>query len=193
MNGIRALGKAAKRIGVVFLVLGAVLFAASCGKDGNIYGFVDWDGTLYASSIGGFPAGGYGNTYYQISPGTYKVYYTLWDGTYYYPGWYLGPAFEHDPNWVYDCTYSVEADKGSFPFVDGEDRYFGLYLAYEGMYKAGDVSSIERPAQGSGSLTPMLGTQSWTQNGLRVTVTTKIVQLTPEEISKLTNSQMQKK
>ncbi len=86
-------------------------------------------------------------------------------------------------------TYTVKADKGSFPFQDGDDREFGLYLAYEGLYKAGDVKSIKPPAKDSKELTPRLGTQSWTQGGLSITVTGEIVKLSPEDLAKLPKTQ----
>jgi hypothetical protein len=142
MSGIKGFCRAAMRIGIALLVLGVGLFAASCGKDGSIYGAVDWEGALIYASIGGFPSNGYANTYYQITPGSYNVYYTLWDGFYYYPGYWLGPAYQNDPSYYWICTYSVEADKGSFPLIDGKDRSFALYLAYDGMYKAGSVQSL---------------------------------------------------
>ncbi|MGO9310304.1 MAG: hypothetical protein ACLQDL_14960, partial [Spirochaetia bacterium] len=97
-----------------------------------------------------------------------------------------------DPSYYWKCTYSVEAEKGSFPLVDGKDRSFALYLAYDGMYKAGSVQSLQAPAQGQ-SLTPRLGTQSWTGDGLLITVTNEIVKLAPEDIAKIAKTQIERK
>jgi hypothetical protein len=190
MSGIGGVGRAITRIVIAVLVLGVILLAAGCGMDGKIYGSVDWDYTRDWASIEGFPVSGYSNTYYEINPGTYNVYYTLVDDSgNYYPGIYYG----NDPSYYWQATYSVQADKGSFPMVDGMDRYFDLYLGWDGLYKYGAVSAIETPAQGSGTKAPRLGTQSWTANGLLITVTNNIVKLTPEEIAKLSKTQMKKR
>ncbi len=68
--------KIVRRIGIAFVLLGIVLFAVSCGQDGNIWGDVIWDGTLFYSIGGGFPSNGviYGATY-QISAGTWSYQY----------------------------------------------------------------------------------------------------------------------
>lgn len=195
MSGIKAFCRAAMRIGIALLVLGVGLFAASCGKDGSIYGEVTWDYTLYYASLGGFPSHGYASTYYTISAGTYNVYYTLqwWDGAAYEysPGvWVSDP---YNPAWYWKSTYTVEADKGSFPLVNGKDHYFSLYMSWDGMVKSGDVNYIETPAQHSKSSSPKLGTQSWTEDGLLITVKNEIVKLSPEDLLKIGKTQMEKK
>jgi hypothetical protein len=190
MSGINALWKAAKRTGIVLLVLGVGLFTASCGKDGSVYGAVTWDYYLYYASLGGFPSSGSANIYYKVSPGTYNVYYTLDDGTYYSPGWYVG--YPYDPSYYWQSTYTVEADKGSVPFINGEDLYFELYLSWSGLYKYGDVRYIGTPSQPPKSMEPKPGTQSWTENGLRITVTNTIVRLSPEDLSKIEKTHMEK-
>lgn len=160
------------RVGIAALVLGTALLAASCGKDGSIYGSISWDGYLSMGSFEGFPSSGSSNTYYKINEGTYNIYYTLTDLTYYYPGYYV-PGHATDETLYYSCTYTVTANKGSF-LSDGKDKSFDLYLAYDGLYKYGDVRSVATPNQDPTKVTPRLGTQSWTQNGLLITVTTEI-------------------
>jgi hypothetical protein len=171
---------AAKRIGIAVLVLGVALSALSCGKDGNIYGDIVWDYNSVSSFAyiigGGFPSTGlsYGASY-LISPGTWAFQYNIWDGV----RWWPGP----DGTWAYSGTYSVTADPGSFPFISGKDTNFELYCSYYGLAKYGSVSSIA-PVNGT-TPAPKLGTQTWTQNGLRIEVTTKVVQLSPEDLAKL--------
>jgi hypothetical protein len=54
-----------------------------------------------------------------------------------------------------------------------------------GMYKDGDVSAIRPLAQRLESPTPKPGTQTWSENGLRFTITNKVGKLTSDEVSKL--------
>ena|SRR5271157_5181548 len=179
MHGIRAFCRAALRIGVALLVVGACMLAAGCGKDGSIYGSMVWDQYFNYLSIGGFPTNiSYGGAY-QISPGTYNCVYQLWDG---------GVNYSPGVGLVWVSTYSVAADKGSFPFVNGQDHHFQLYLSwYYGLVKAGNVNSIETPAQQS--VTPTPGTTSWTEDGILITVTNTIVNLASEDLSKLQKNQ----
>ncbi len=181
MNHARGFFKRYGRIGLALIVLEFVILAASCGKDGNIYGSLTWDYYAYGN-VGGFPPPSTlaQNVEYQISAGTYEVQYYIWDGTLYWPG---GTA---TPNYYFDSYYTVAADKGAFPFINGTDSHFGLYLSEAGMYKYGAVSSIQTPSQGSGTLT-------WTQDGLVITVTNKAVAMTPEVLSKLQSSQLKNK
>jgi hypothetical protein len=159
------------------------LSALSCGKDGNIYGDVVWDyysipGSLAYAIDGGFPSSGlYYGVSYLISPGTWAYQYNLYDGTYYYPG----PTGAY----VYYGTYTVSADPGSFPFISGKDTSFELYCSKYGLAKYGSVSSIAPVDGQTPAFTPKLGTQSWTQNGLRIEVTTNIRKLSPEDLAKL--------
>lgn len=166
-------------IAIALTVLGVVLSAVSCGQKGNIYGDVVWDyNMIYVVYPGLF------NTYnlssgiaYQISEGTYNYKYQVW---YYYNGYYY---YYPGVNLAYAGTYTTTAEAGSFPFVNGKDNNFELYCSAYGMAKSGSgVSSIAPPANGSApTVTPKLGTQTWTENGLRITVTTNIVNLSDEE------------
>jgi len=171
MNRSRKTFPTLVRIGIVMLVFAAALLAVSCGKDGGIYGALNADGVPYGY-VGGFPASISPNVYYKISEGTYEVaYYVFYLGAYY-------PATGY-----YYSTYTVTADKGSF-LSDGKDKYFDLYLGYDGLYKSGEVRSAATPPDPT-KTTPRLGTQSWTQDGLLITVTTEIRQATPDELSKI--------
>lgn len=161
--------KVAKRIAIVLAVLGIVLSAVSCGQQGNIYGDVVCDGTLFYVDNGGlFSPGLTLGTNYQISAGTYNyAYYVSYLGSYYPPtGYYAG-------------TYSVSANPGGF-LTNGSDNYFQLYCSYAGMYKSGAVNSVV-----PGNFTPQLGTRTWTQGNLSITVTTQVVQASPQETAKL--------
>ncbi len=188
MCGVRTLCGAAMKIGIVLLVVGASMLAASCGKDGSIYGSVTWDYWAYGN-VGGFPPPSsiVPNAEYQVSAGTHEVIYYICDGTYYWPGGTLAPQF------YWDCLYTVAADKGSFPLVNGQDSYFSLYLSMGGMYKAGSVNSIQTPAEESNGTVPAPAPQTWTQNGLIITVTNKAVAMTPDVLSKLGSSELHNK
>jgi hypothetical protein len=149
----------------------AVAFTSCSGRDGIIYGQYYNAGTVYYGSLGGFPST-YITPYtdYRIDEGTYDVFYTLSDGAKYYPGNLFGTG-SGDDTWKWHSTYTVTADKGA-PFMDGSDKYFELYLGYGGLSKFGDVKAIA----GKG-LAPKLGAASWTQDGLKITVTNEIVSL----------------
>jgi hypothetical protein len=175
------LKRAAKKLGIVTVILCVGMTALSCGQDGKIYGAVVCDDFWYLGSVGGFPGTFYEATYYEVSAGTYDVYYNLWDGAAYYPG----PT----SLFYFYATYSVEAEKGSFPLVDGEDRNFALYLSYFGMAKAGDVSAIKPQQRIS---IPMTDTMTWTENGVRVKVTNRIVELSPQQIANLAPTHLKK-
>jgi len=130
----------------VAVALGLVLLLAGCGKAGKIYGSVDHDGIWQDGYIGGFPSNGYFGTYYEVPAGTYDLYWRLYDGSStYYP----------DSVSYWHSTYTVEADGGKLFFANGDDRYFDLYLGYTAIYKGGSVKSAA---------------QTWTQDGLRITV-----------------------
>ena len=148
--------------------------AVSCGKNGSIYGAVGADGTPYGF-VGGFPS--------YISPWgpmtksakeptksstmcTTLVTTTRGSGYYY-------------------STYTVTANKGSL-LSDGKDSYFELYLGYDGLYKLGEVRS-------AGAVTPRSGTQSWTQDGLLITVTNEIRPANPDELSKIQKTHFETK
>jgi len=161
------------RAGIAVLVLGAALLAAGCGKNGSIYGAVGADGTPFGY-VGGFPSTISPNVYYKVSEGTYEVqYYVYYAGNYY-------PASGY-----YYSTYTVTANKGSL-LSDGKDSYFELYLGYDGLYKLGEVRS-------AGAATPRLGTQSWTQDGLLITVTNEIRPANPDELSKIQKTHFETK
>jgi hypothetical protein len=190
--GIRGLqvmqNKKGARIAVTMVIFAIVLLSlAGCnifsGKDGTIYGSFDFDGTsLWYLSLGGFPSGTiYDNQNYMIDPGTYDVYYTIYKSPYYYPG--STGTGDSDSTYYWHATYTVTADKGAFLFQDGKDKYFNLYLGYYGMYKYGQVKGLAGLA--SKSMEPEARTATWTQDGLRITVTNEIVKLSPEEAAKL--------
>lgn len=183
-----------KRIAIALVVLGVALSAVSCGKDGNIYGkVVVYNGSLYYGYFQSFPSGAYTNTDYQMQAGTYNYYYNVYDSYgYFYPAWYLWyegySVSPYDYTYVYKGTYTTQADKGSFPFINGQDNYFILGLYYNGLQKTGSgISSILPPSQGGGAPIPQTGTKSWTEDGLQITATSQIVKLTPEELNNKQN------
>ena len=179
MNPSRRTFPTLVRIGIAALVFAASLLVVSCGKNGSIYGSLDADGTPYGY-VGGFPSSISPNVYYKVSEGTYEIaYYVFYLGAYY-------PAAGY-----YYSTYTVTANKGSF-LSDGKDSYFDLYLGYDGLYKYGDVRSVPT-RQDPSKAAPRLGTQSWTQDGLLITVTTEIRQATPDDLSKMQKSLFQTK
>lgn len=176
---VRAKGafRVLKLVAFALVVLVVALTAVSCGQKGKVYGDLVWDYTLlYVSYSGLFSSPSYG-TVYQIPEGTYNYKYQnrYFDGYYYY--------YWPSVNTAYAGTYTVTAEPGGFPFTNGSDDYFELYASIYGFGKSGSgVSSIAPPANGSApTVTPKLGTQTWTENGLRITVTTNIVNLSDEE------------
>ncbi len=173
------------------LVLGVLLLLSSCGKDGNIYGDLTWDGYVYSASVGGFPSLVTSSTEYQISAGSYNVYYTLQDpiSGYYYPGYY--ESAPTDPSYYYSDTYTVSVNKGGI-LTNGADNYFSLYMSYGGLVKSGSVS-YAAPQGSSKATAPQLGTQSWTEDGLLITVTNQIVKLSADDVAKLKKTQFKSK
>jgi hypothetical protein len=147
------------------------------GKDGVIYGEYNHPVSFYYFSLGGFPMTYLSQyTYYQIAEGSYDVYYTLDTGSgYYYPGG-VGGTGGTDPSYYWHSTYSVTANKGAL-FTDGQDKYFDLYLGYYGMSKSGDVKSIVNPTSKGPSIGSGIGTSTWTQGGLTITIKNEIVSL----------------
>ena len=182
----KVLGRAAKALGML-MALAVIMLAVGCGKDGKIYGSVIYDGIWVDGYVGGFPSYAVPSVYYEIKEGTYDVYYLLTDGTSYYPGYYY--TLPTDSTTYYHFTYTVTADSGSFPFVDGKDRRFGLYLAYDWLYLTGDVKGL--PIQRDAAA-PKSGTRTWTVDGLKITVTGSVVALTPDQVSKLPRTKFQK-
>jgi len=183
-----------KRIALALIVVGIVLTAVSCGKQGNIYGEVTgYDYSLYYWSTAAFPAGAYIGYTYLVAPGSYYIYWTNYDATsgYYFPAYYQGYASGFGSNLVYSVLFTVEANPGTF-LADGKDNYFYLYLAYNGLGESGAVSSVV-PSGTSGLLQPKLGTRTWTQGGLTITATTSIVTLTPEQLAKMPSNPLPKK
>ncbi len=179
-----------KRIGIAVFVLGVALSAMSCGKSGAVYGQVSvYDPVgLDVSYFASFPSYAYLDTYYQTQEGTYDFYFNLYDASYHYPAFYYNATDPitypnpDDANLVYYGTYTVEAEKGTL-LADGKDNYFTLGLYYEGMYKMGSgIKSIAPSSKDGKPVAPQLGTKSWTENGMLITVTTKIVKLTPEQL-----------
>jgi hypothetical protein len=149
MASIKGRHRRAAALGAA-LALAAVLSLAGCGKPGKIYGAAGHDGTWIDGALGGFPSSGYFGVYYEIRAGTYDLYWQLFDGSNYWPAY----------SYYWHATYTVEADGGKLFFVDGKDHYFTLYLGYDALYKGGDVKSAQAPK----------GSQTWTQDGLRITV-----------------------
>jgi hypothetical protein len=177
-----------------FILIAVLLLLAGClGPDGKIFGSFDYDFILSYAVLGGFPSGTlFTNTYYQIYPGDYVIYYTIYDpGTStYYPGYYLGHPTS--PSYFYSVTYGVDANPGQLFWSSGSDKTFQLLLGYDGLYKYGtDRSAL--PSPGSTPSAPRLGQKTWTDNGMTITVTTSIVQLTPDQIAKLKPNTVTKK
>jgi hypothetical protein len=194
MIRLRTVGGKLGRMGGFLILLAVVFILAGCtGQAGRVFGNFDYDYSLYYGALGGFPPITlYTNTYYQISPGDYAVYYTLYDsGTNtYYPGYYYSAP--HDPSYYWYATYGVDANQGQLFWTNGNDKYFSLYLGYDGMYKSGtDRSAL--PSPGSTPSAPRLGQKTWTDNGMTITVTNAIVQLTPDQIAKLQKNTVVKK
>jgi hypothetical protein len=166
---------------IVLILVAVAILVSSCtlftGSPGNIYGEYYYDGSsLPYLSLGGFPPGLiYPYNYYTISPGTYAVYYQIYSSVYGYV-----PSLSS----YYYATYSVSANPGSF-LSNGSDKHFGLYLSYNGLDNFGNGASVYLSQTPGAKVTPKLGTFSWTQNGLTVTVTNSIVQLTADQLAKL--------
>jgi hypothetical protein len=164
---------------LLLAVVALALTASSCmiGQDGNVYGAYTYDGIACSCSLGGFPSPAYENHYYEISPGTYEIYYHVQDSSLKY---YPGPTSSYD----YYSVYKVSANTGEF-LQDGSDKYFDLYLAYGGLYNEGDSTYFSLSQAPGAKPAPRLGTYSWCKNGLTITVTTSIVQLTADQAAKL--------
>jgi hypothetical protein len=154
----------------VALAAALALALAGCdaltGKDGKVFGSVDWDYSLYYVELGGFPASGTRNTNYEVTSGSYDVYYTLFDGIYYYPGYQAG--YPYGSSYYWHSHYTVKAEKG-------EVAYFSLYLGWNGMSKSGIATAIAPPASGGMALPPAAGARTWTEGGLQITVTNEIL------------------
>jgi len=186
MNRAKETFKALKRVTIALVVTGVVLTAISCGKQGNIYGSVIWDPTdLFGYIDGGFPdlSTIVYATSYQTQAGTWNFAYQIYDGTtgVYYPG--PTSAF------YYTGTYTVSANPGGF-FTNGSDNYFQFNCSYSGMVKSGSVAwasvaPVAPPANAAPALSPQLQKQTWTQNGLQITVTDSIATLTPQQLAKV--------
>ena len=184
----RMVGGGVKAV-VMLAALALILLAVGCGQDGKIYGFLEWDYDIYAASVGGFPSYVNWDQYYEVKGGTHSVLYTLYDssGGHYYPSWYVYGYNDSTMYWQF--TYTVEADSGSFPFVDGKDHHFGLLLGYDGLYIAGDAKQL---ATQRAMTTGKAGTRSWSQDGLRITVTGAPVALTQDQVSRLARTRFVK-
>jgi hypothetical protein len=172
-----------KLLGSLLAVAALSLALSSCqymlGNDGTVYGQYDHYGTTYYLSLGGFPSGTiYTNTNYAITAGTvdttYDVYYTVYDSTYYYPGNIFGTGGP-DYSKYWHTTYTISANPGQPYLQPGVDKYFSLYLGRYGMSISGSVKDVALK----------LGTTSYTKDGLTITITNEIVQLTDEQKAKL--------
>lgn len=177
MKDFRQARSVAARIGIAFSTLGFILFIAGCGVAGTINGQIVHEGYIDYLSVGGFPTTFSFSVDYPIAAGTYDCYYTLDDGVYFYPG----PT----SSYYYHSTYTVAANPATSVMTSGADSYFSLYLSYSGLMLSGSVQSIEPLVRAPGSVVPRLGTQSWTTGNLLITVTNKIVTLTPDALLKL--------
>lgn len=167
---------------MLIALLGSMLLVECTGSAGKIYGQFYYDGYLVANfGLGGFPSGTiYTDTNYQIQPGTYTVTYTLEDGSgYYYPAVYASSYCASTPGdsscatYYYDDSYTCSANPGKPFWAAGDDKYFTLHLSYSGLATSGSLN-VEGAPSG-----PKLGTSTYSDNGLLITVTTKIAQLTP--------------
>jgi hypothetical protein len=166
-----------KKLAIAFVLSWIVLAVAGCGRPGVIYGQVTHDGNVDYLSLGGFPIPFAFNVYYPISSGSYVLYYTLDDGVYYYPAYYEGFGPGKGASLAYQYTYTVSANPGGF-FGDGQSSYFTLSLSYAGLVEEGAVASLAPLSSKHAS--PQLGTHTWVQNGVSITVTGQIVQMTPD-------------
>jgi hypothetical protein len=157
-----------------FLIIGFMLFLVGCGKDGTIYGSLTWDYAAYGT-VGGFPSSGLvQHADYQVAPGTYQVQFYIYDGSYYWPGGTTSPTY------YWNASYTVKANPGSFPLVNGADSYFGLYLSEGGLYKSGSVKTIHGSNRAPSS-------QTWTEGGLTIAVSNEVAPIPPETLSMFEN------
>jgi hypothetical protein len=156
------------------LLIGIMLFLAGCGRDGTIYGSLTWDYAAFGT-MGGFPSSGLvQHADYQIAPGSYQVQFYIFDGASYWPGG------TYSPTYYWNGSYTVTADPGSFPFMNGADSYFSLYLSKGGLYKSGSVKAIHGPGRPPTSLT-------WKQDGLTITVSNEVTPIPAEALSRFEN------
>jgi hypothetical protein len=166
-------------LGLLIVVAGVVALAGcnvSINTTGTIYGEFSYPSGMstYYLSLAGFPSGALvPNNYYTISAGTYNVYYTLEDylsptlGTIYYPG-YSGTG-DSSSNYYWLSQYSVSA-------ASSGDKHFQLYLGTSGMTTTGDATGSSTLL--GQALKPKLGTTTVTKDGVTITITNEIVQLT---------------
>jgi hypothetical protein len=171
-----------KKFYILGLALFMTLFLGSCYfyYSGDVYGrlLTDTDADkYYVYELGGFPGSGYYlNQDYLVSPGTYRVRYNeIYNGQY-WPGnaYGTGGIGGLGSNYYWDCTYRVD---GRF----NSDQYFTLYLYHDGLGVSGVDSSSEYV--GPRSLVDHPGTYVFTENGLTITVTAKIVSCEPGDLS----------
>jgi hypothetical protein len=169
-------------------VVALALTASSCmiGQDGKIYGEFYYDGNSCSiNELGGFPYPYYPEQYTEISPGTYSVIYNVYysSSVQYYPG--------PNSSSYFHSTYTVSANPGEL-FQDGADKYFSLWLSDHGLDGYGNYANIALSQASGTKPAPRLGTYSWSQNGLTITVTNSIVQLTADQLAKLHMTQVKK-
>ena len=191
----KSMKKWAILLSVAFIITfsGCTFFS---GSDGKIYGEYSFasGSTMSYFSLGGFPYGIiYTNTYYAITPGTYNVVYRILYDSLYYPGnsgtYGNGSA---NSGYYWHATYTVKANSGSLFWKDGDDKYFRLYLNRNSGLElsSGDAtigSTYAANTVGSPFLDLAPTSSNWTSDdgSVTVTVTSKIVQLTDEELKAL--------
>jgi hypothetical protein len=153
------------------------------------YGKLSTDGSLESTgfAIGGFPSGTINpGTNYQVDSGTYEIYYICkyWDGSYYkyYPGLANGsgvPAITSSANYYYHYTYTIHNSTGTA-------KYFTLYLDHDGLYYTSNISASGSTAYASRAVGVKAGAQTCDLGGgASMTVTSEIVQLSPEAAAAL--------
>jgi hypothetical protein len=155
-----------KMLRIAVLVIASMAAMASCsllsGKAGDAYVQMTYnsaaDGMLISAE--GFPLSFYTAQDYLIEPGTYNVLYVLYYST--LSTWYT--TYTNDTNGTFitggssvsnnlsfytsngyfdayanTYSYTITVNKGSFPFRDGTDKYFSIYLGWDPAYT--EVSS----------------------------------------------------
>ncbi len=163
---------------VLGLALVAVLSLGGCMfLIGNVWGAYSSDGDIDYLGLSGFPSGTISEyTYYETGEGTFDVYYRTFYSGLYYPGDAFGNGGA-SRSYYWHYTYTVS---GTFL----ADSYYWLYLNHDGLWVDGVDSyaarSLVAPAEKLGQ-----GSRTFKKEGLTITVTGEIVQLTPEEEAKL--------
>jgi hypothetical protein len=184
---------------VILLVATLGLTLSGCalltGSDGIVYGeFGFASGSSVSAYLEGFPSGTlYSNTYYEVAPGLHEIYYRIYYNGEYFPGnsGSVGNGSANSDYWWY-ATYTVTANSGSFPWKDGDDKYFSFYLNrnYGLQLDSGDATiestfAADKAGRPSLDLAPMKSSWTSSDGNVTVTVSSKIVQLAEEDLKAL--------